>query len=129
MLNSFLGLTSILVLKSTNSFCVMFWVFLHCARSIESCSSNQVTLKFNTTGTKWHVDACVDDSQSELEDLDDSRATGMSTPTHGSLSIDGSSSKKQTRLSRRVSRQAQLKRYCLKNMKNIEETCDASTRE
>ncbi|XP_034233046.1 F-actin-monooxygenase Mical isoform X4 [Thrips palmi] len=62
------------------------------------------------SGTKWHVDACVDDSQSELEDLDDSRATGMSTPTHGSLSLDGSSSKKQTRLSRRVSRQAQLKR-------------------
>ncbi|KAK3927176.1 [F-actin]-monooxygenase Mical [Frankliniella fusca] len=63
-----------------------------------------------TSGTKWHVDACVDDSQSELEDLDDSRATGMSTPTQGSLSIDGSISKKQTRLSKRVSRQAQMKR-------------------
>ncbi|XP_052124565.1 F-actin-monooxygenase Mical [Frankliniella occidentalis] len=63
-----------------------------------------------TSGTKWHVDACVDDSQSELEDLDDSRATGMSTPTQGSISIDGSTSKKQTRLSKRVSRQAQMKR-------------------
>ncbi|KAJ1523620.1 hypothetical protein ONE63_001463 [Megalurothrips usitatus] len=62
------------------------------------------------SGTKWHADACVEDSQSELEDLDDSRATGMSTPTQGSLSIDGSASKKQSRLSRRVSRQAQLKR-------------------
>lgn len=98
-------------------YCLGYIYIAHFPFELSSCY--QITLIFDTTGTKWHVDACVDDSQSELEDLDDSRATGMSTPTHGSLSIDGTSSKKQTRLSRRVSRQAQLKRYCLNNYSEL----------
>ncbi|GLH15588.1 Uncharacterized protein GBIM_20010 [Gryllus bimaculatus] len=50
----------------------------------------------------------AEDSFSEPDD--DSRATAVSTPTHDSISSTGSLNRRQSRMHRRMARQAQLKR-------------------